>query len=106
MSTRPMKSRNIWGDRLQPPFMAVRDHIGCGLPGGRVLFTTRRGGVSGEPFDTLNVGLKTADYPPAVEENRERVARLLGIPRERWLEPKQVHGAEVARVTELPERGA
>jgi YfiH family protein len=101
-----MKSRNIWGDRLQPPFMAVGDHIGCELPGGRVLFLTRRGGGSGEPFDTLNVGLNTADYQPAVEENRDRVARLIGIPRERWLEPKQVHGADVARVTELPEPGA
>jgi polyphenol oxidase len=101
-----MKSRNIWGDRLQPPFMAVGDHIGCELPGGRALFFTRRGGVSGEPFDTLNVGVNTADYQPAVEENRNRVATLIGIPRERWLEPKQVHGAEVARVTELPEPGA
>jgi len=98
-----MRSSNVWGDRLQPPFMAVGDHIGCELPGGRVLFTTRRGGVSGEPFDTLNVGLQTGDYPPAVEENRNRVAALIGIPRERWLEPRQVHGATVARVTELPD---
>jgi YfiH family protein len=101
-----MTSRNIWGDRLQPPFMAVGDHIGCELPGGRALFFTRRGGVSGEPFDTLNVGLTTADYEPAVEENRNRVAALIGIPRERWLEPKQVHGADVVRVTELPDSGA
>ncbi len=101
-----MRSRNLWGDRLQPPFAAVADHIGCELPGGRALFTTRRGGVSGEPFDTLNVGLRTADHPPAVQENRRRVAALIGIPRERWLEPRQVHGASVARVTELPQRGA
>ena len=98
-----MRSRNVWGDRLQPPFMAVGDHIGCELPGGRVLFMTRRGGVSGEPFDTLNAGLNTADYQPAVEENRERVATLLGIPRDHWLEPKQVHGATVERVLELPD---
>jgi hypothetical protein len=102
----PMRSKNVWGDRLQPPFVSVGEHIGCELPGGRVLFFTRRGGVSGEPFDTLNVGLNTADYEPAVEENRNRVASAIGIPRERWLEPKQVHGATVARVTELPEPGA
>jgi YfiH family protein len=101
-----MRSRNIWGDRLQPPFMAVGDHIGCELPGGRVLFFTRRGGVSGEPFDTLNVGLNTADYEPAVEENRRRVAELIGVPRERWLETRQVHGANVARITELPDPDA
>jgi YfiH family protein len=98
----PMRSKNVWGDRLHPPFVAVGDHIGCELPGGRVLFFTRRGGVSGEPFDTLNVGLYTADYEPAVEENRNRVAALIGVPRERWLEPRQVHGAVVERVTELP----
>ena len=104
--TTPMRSKNVWGDRLHPPFLAVGEHIGCDLPGGRVLFFTRRGGVSGEPFDTLNVGLHTADYEPAVDENRNRVAALLGIPRERGLAPKQVHGAEVARITELPESGA
>ena len=94
----PMRSKNVFGDRLHAPFVAVGEHIGCELPGGRVLFTTRRGGVSGEPFDTLNVGLNTADYEPAVEENRNRVAQLLGIPRERWLEVTDVlifHGRRV-----------
>jgi YfiH family protein len=102
----PMKSKNVWGDRLQPPFKAVGDHIGVELPGGRALFFTRRGGVSGEPFEELNVGLDTNDYMPAVEENRERVARLIGFPRERWLESKQVHGSDIRVVTEAPDEGA
>ena len=106
MSTTPMRSRDIWGDRLQPPFRAVGDHIGVELPGGRAMFFTRKGGVSGEPFEELNVGLDTNDYMPAVDENRERVAQLIGIPRERWLQSKQVHGADVRLVTELPEPGA
>jgi YfiH family protein len=101
-----MRSKNVWGDRLQPPFKSVGDHIGVELPGGRALFFTRRGGVSGEPFEELNVGLDTNDYMPAVEENRERVARLIGIPRDRWLENKQVHGSDVRVVTELPAAGA
>jgi YfiH family protein len=104
--TTPMRSKNVWGDRLQPPFKAVGDHIGVDLPGGRALFFTRRGGVSGEPFEELNVGLDTNDYMPAVEENRERVAQLIGIPRERWLVSKQVHGSDVRIVDELPEPGA
>ncbi|MDP1846359.1 MAG: peptidoglycan editing factor PgeF [Solirubrobacteraceae bacterium] len=87
---------------MHPPFVAVGDHIGCELPGGRAMFFTRRGGVSSEPFDTLNVGENTADYAPAVEENRKRTAALLGIPEERWLEPRQVHGAKVEIVTEMP----
>jgi YfiH family protein len=98
----PMKSKNVWGDRLQPPFLPAGEHIGCELPGGRALFLTRRGGVSSEPFDTLNVGRNTADYEPAVEENRKRTAAILGIPQERWLEPKQVHGAVIEIVTEMP----
>lgn len=104
--TTPMRSRNVWGDRLQPPFKAVGDHIGVELPGGRALFCTRRGGVSGEPFEELNVGLDTNDYMPAVEENRERVAQLIGIPRARWLESRQVHGSDVRVVGELPDPDA
>jgi len=104
--TTPMKSKNVWGDRLQPPFKAVGDHIGVDLPGGRAMFFTRRGGVSGEPFEELNVGLDTNDYMPAVEENRRRVAQLIGIPQERWLENTQVHGSDVRFVTELPEPDA
>ena len=101
-----MKSRNVWGDRLQAPFKAVGDHIGCELPGGRALFFTRRGGVSGEPFEELNVGLDTNDYMPAVEENRRARRRADRHPAERWLEVKQVHGADVRLVTEPPEPGA
>jgi hypothetical protein len=41
-----------------------------------------------------------------VEENRRRVGELIGIPQERWLESKQVHGSDVRVVTELPEPGA
>lgn len=98
----PMKSKNVWGDRLHEPFLAAGDHIGCELPGGRALFMTRRGGVSAEPFDTLNVGRRTADHKPAVDENRRRAAALLGAPEQRWLEPRQVHGAQVEIVTEPP----
>lgn len=101
-----MRSKNVWGDRLLPPFRAVGDHIGVDLPGGRALFCTRRGGVSGEPFEELNVGLQTNDYQPAVDENRERVAQLIGIPRERWLESRQVHGADVRVITEPPAQDA
>ncbi len=102
-STTPMRSKNVWGDRLQPPFQAAGDHIGVDLPGGRALFFTRRGGVSGEPFETLNVGLETNDYMPAVEENRRRAAEQIGIPQERWLQVKQIHGSDVALVTEPPD---
>jgi polyphenol oxidase len=88
--------------RLPAPFAWVGEHIGCALPGGRVLFTTRRGGVSAPPYDTLNLGVLTADDGAAVDANRDRLAALTGIARERTVQGMQVHGALVRRVRELP----
>ena len=50
-------------DLAAGPFRWAGEHIACELPGGSVLFTTRRGGVSEPPYDTLNLGLLTADDP-------------------------------------------
>ncbi|WP_233498209.1 peptidoglycan editing factor PgeF [Meiothermus sp. QL-1] len=59
-------------------------------------FTTRTGGVSPPPFDTLNLGLSTADDPKNVLENRRRVLALFGDPPQAGL--RQVHGATVHAV--------
>lgn len=58
-------------------------------------FTTRDGGVSQAPFDTLNLGGKWGDAPERVAENRRRVARAAGAP---LFVTTQVHGAAIARV--------
>lgn len=89
---------------LPAPFHWAGEHIGCELPGGSVLFTTRRGGVSQPPYDALNLGLLTADDPAAVDANRDRLAALTGIARERTVQGRQVHAAAVRRVRELPAR--
>lgn len=60
-------------------------------------FFTRRGGVSGPPWDTLNLAASTGDDPAAVRENLARVARRLGVPPERVYFLSQVHGV-AARV--------
>src|SRR5580698_1804287 len=61
----------------------------------RAAFTLRTGGVSGAPYDSLNVGAHVGDVSAAVEENRLRVRERLGLPAEPvWLQ--QVHGVEVA----------
>jgi polyphenol oxidase len=78
------------------------DHLAADVPGGRALFTTRRGGVSGGAFASLNLGLLTDDDSDHVNENRGRVAAATGCPRERFLYGKQVHGATVRRATEPP----
>jgi len=92
--------------QLAPPFHWAGEHIGCSLPGGRVLFTTRRGGVSPPPYDTLNLGVLTDDDRGAVDANRDRLAAAIGIARERTLQGLQVHGTVVSRARELPGAGA
>lgn len=88
---------------LPAPFRWDGDHVAVTLPGAQVLFTTRRGGVSGGPFATLNLGLWTDDDPGAVSENRDRVARLAGIGRDRFQQGRQVHGATVVARDTAPE---
>ncbi|NRF68946.1 peptidoglycan editing factor PgeF [Aquincola sp. S2] len=63
--------------------------------------STRLGGVSAAPFDTLNLrppGLRgdAVDAPEAVAENQRRFAAALGATPV-WLD--QVHGADVVRLT-------
>ena len=87
---------------LRPPFRWDGEHIAADLPGARALFTTRLGGVSTGPFASLNLGRLTADDGANVDENRIRVAGMTGMPRERFLYGRQVHGATVRRATEPP----
>jgi YfiH family protein len=64
-------------------------------PGVSAVMTTRRGGVSIAPFDTMNVGLRVGDDGTAVSTNRRIFASSLGA------EPvflHQVHGAQVVRL--------
>jgi YfiH family protein len=60
------------------------------------LMSTRRGGVSGAPYDSLNLGGAAGDVADAVAENRRRFAAELGAP---VCTLRQVHGATVLRLT-------
>lgn len=61
-------------------------------------FTTRTGGVSEPPFDTLNLGRAVGDAPGAVRSNRARALAALGRLLDDQVEASQVHGAAVAVV--------
>jgi polyphenol oxidase len=54
-------------------------------------FFTRRGGVSGGGYASLNCGLGSKDDPAAVEENRARVTACLGA--DRLITAHQIHSA-------------
>ena len=67
------------------------------------VFTTRAGGVSAPPFDSLNLGGKWGDEPAHVSENRRRLGRAVGGP---IFVARQVHGATVVRVRAGDDRAA
>ncbi|MGM0434169.1 MAG: peptidoglycan editing factor PgeF [Pseudomonadota bacterium] len=66
--------------------------------GVRSLVTTRRGGSSGAPWHSFNLGFHVNDDPVAVRANRAKLARISGLAPGafHWLE--QVHGNRVVRV--------
>ncbi|MEA2272806.1 MAG: purine-nucleoside/S-methyl-5-thioadenosine phosphorylase / adenosine deaminase [Solirubrobacteraceae bacterium] len=88
--------------KLPAPFEALGEHIAVTLGDARAVFTTRRGGVSGGPYATLNLGLLTGDDPDHVHANRQRVATMANTSWEHFARGRQVHGATVRRVTEIP----
>ncbi|MHB2167062.1 peptidoglycan editing factor PgeF [Alsobacter sp. R-9] len=75
------------------------------LPGIRHGFFTRRGGVSGGIYESLNGGQGSADAPEAVAENRARMARWLGLAPDHLVNVHQIHSPDVV-VAEGPWTGA
>ena len=76
------------------------------LNGARVAFTTRQGGVSQGPYESLNRGILTDDASSKVTENRMRVAREAGIDPERIAMGWQVHGTDLREWDGPPDGGA
>lgn len=73
---------------------------GWSVPGSvRAISSTRAGGVSSAPWETLNLGSHVGDVPADVQENRGRLAGFIGVDSARigWLD--QVHGTEVVELT-------
>ena len=60
----------------------------------RACSTTRIGGFSQAPWNSLNLGAHVGDCPQTVQKNREQLCRLAGLPAmPEWL--TQVHGTDV-----------
>jgi len=69
-------------------------------PGVEALVSTRRGGVSPPPYDSLNLGLRVGDDPGKVVENRELLFRAFGMSLERSVWCRQIHADGVVVVDE------
>jgi polyphenol oxidase len=80
---------------LITPHWPVPDNI-------RAAMTTRLGGVSVAPFDSLNLGYSTVDDRSKVMKNERLVAAAMGVDASniRWLH--QVHGNVVHHAEALP----
>jgi len=68
----------------------------AGLTGGILAgFSTRNGGVSRAPYNSLNLGLNTEDLQASVEGNRSTFARSFDLQPHQLLTVKQVHGKDL-----------
>ena len=93
------------GKSLQPGDEAVYGMLTCLAPQWQVpshvtvLCTTRKGGVSQAPFDSLNLGLHVGDDAQAVQENRRRLRDSFVLPGTPfWL--NQTHSTNVVTAGE------
>ena len=76
------------------------------LPGAEVLFSTRLGGVSEEPYESLNLGILTDDVRQNVRENRKMLAEEAGLDAASVAMGWQVHGADLKEWDEPPAEGS
>ena len=61
-------------------------------------FSSRAGGVSEAPFDTLNLGSMVHDNSAAVAQNRARVLAALNSEDAALVVPLQVHGTDIVEI--------
>ncbi|MDL5141313.1 peptidoglycan editing factor PgeF [Bacillus atrophaeus] len=62
-------------------------------------FTTKNGGVSKPPFESLNTGLHVHDKDADVVENRKKIAGLFDTDLQSWVFADQTHEHHVRKVT-------
>lgn len=64
----------------------------CGV---RVAFLERTGGVSHEPYASLNLGMRVGDEDAHVLRNRQLMLEAFGAQEAVLIQPRQVHGSNV-----------
>ncbi|MGO8671336.1 MAG: peptidoglycan editing factor PgeF [Capsulimonadaceae bacterium] len=95
-----------WGGTVPPPILWGREDRGGlviavsntlrALPGVTHGYTTRTGGISGVPYESLNLGGHVGDTTENVAANRMRLLNALGIDADSVVTAEQVHGNSVA----------
>ncbi len=82
------KGENLWVGQFS---LFAEDFLTHGI-------STRFGGVSRPPYDSLNLALQVGDETAAVLENRRRFVTALGLSAATICTPEQVHGSQVYQV--------
>ena len=77
-----------------PPVLVAEDLLARGVV---AAFSSRAGGFSAAPYDSLNLGLRVGDDLRTVLRNRRRLATVLSVAGLPWATLRQVHGATVVR---------
>jgi polyphenol oxidase len=60
--------------------------------------STRHGGISPAPWNTLNFSILRGDDPARVQQNRERLAAALGLEAATIVHCRQIHSTGIAKV--------
>jgi hypothetical protein len=81
--------------------MILRFKHFCQFANIRHFVSTRKGGVSPAPYESLNTGFGTDDLPENVVQNRKIIAELSQIPLENWCVPQQTHSSNILAVSKL-----
>jgi YfiH family protein len=66
----------------------------------RHFVSTRTGGFSNSPYNSLNLALHVGDDPDKVLKNRKRLAQAIGIPLDQFTIAKQIHSGTVTVISE------
>jgi polyphenol oxidase len=69
------------------------------VPGLTAGITSKQGGFSEGPFQSLNMGLHVKDEVDTVRQNRKRVADSIHFPLKTWVCTEQTHGNNIRRAT-------
>ena len=84
----PLKQHDAGSPVFIAPQIFANDPVIAG-------FSTRQGGSSQKPFDSLNLGKSTGDAPERVENNRERLFAMFNVSPARMALCGQVHGTNI-----------
>lgn len=96
------QKRAVWMEGRVPylsfPSLKEIDFVGHG-------FSTRLGGVSKDHLSSMNLSYTRGDNPDSVTENYSRIAKALQFHTENLVLSDQIHGVDIATVTEKDRQG-